>query len=278
MEATQSFRLAGNTDILEIPCDQDDDQIVVYWDDILEAFPDVQYIKNGNTFEQIVRIKHHPGVILDIVPSTPIQVASEPVESSMLASKLNDRTNNAAETVPDPIAHVDVINDPQMSTLASRVHVSAQDVTSVASAPASGPQRSSANLSLKEVVAFSTSKYHLVPSLLIGIHTQISESSTCLQELTDQMDKNNELASKNNELVSQVKGLIHTNNKMASRTSELTLNITEITSSNMESTGAGDQVTGVIQCQTGRDERTPDSGAQSTSLTSESRPDSYDSD
>jgi hypothetical protein len=55
MELTQSFRLAGTTDILEIPCDQDDCQIVVYWDDILEAFPDVQYIKNGNTFVSVLK-------------------------------------------------------------------------------------------------------------------------------------------------------------------------------------------------------------------------------
>ncbi|KAI8348956.1 hypothetical protein B0O80DRAFT_429326 [Mortierella sp. GBAus27b] len=280
MEPTQSFRLAGTTDILEIPCDQDDGQIVVYWDDILEAFPDVQYIKNRDTLVSVVkdpspdgtksaRIKHHPGVILDIVSSTPIQVASEPVESSMLASKLkatSDRTNNAADSVPELIAHVDVINDHQVSTLASNVHTTIQDVTSVASAPSPGSQGSSANLSLKEAVAFShseqaesTSKYHLVPSLPIEIHTQISESSSthnriaqaiqngqvdqlteqlmaCLQELTGQMDKNNELASKNNELVSQVKDLMLMNNEMASRNSELTLKITEITTSNMEST------------------------------------------
>ncbi|KAI8348945.1 hypothetical protein B0O80DRAFT_172705 [Mortierella sp. GBAus27b] len=280
MEPTQSFRLAGTTDILEIPCDQDDGQIVVHWDDILEAFPDVQYIRNGDTFVSVlnepgldgnkpVRIKHHPGVILDIVSSTPTQVASEPVESSMLVSKLKatrDRTNNAAESVPDPIAHVDVINYHQVSTLASNVHTSIQDATSVASIPASGSQGSSANLSLKEVVLFShskqaesTSKYHLAPTLSIGIYTQTSESSSthnktaqaiqngqvdqlseqlmaCLQELTDQMDKNNELASKNNELVSQVKDLMLMNNEMASRIAELTLKITELTTSNMEST------------------------------------------
>ncbi|KAI8348954.1 hypothetical protein B0O80DRAFT_172878 [Mortierella sp. GBAus27b] len=280
MEPTQSFRLAGTTDILEIPCDQDDGQIVVYWDDILEAFPNVQYIRGGDTLVSAMkdpgphgnkpaRIKHHPGVILDIVSSTPIQVASEPVESSMLASKLkatSDRTNNAADSVPDPTAHVDVINDPQVSSFASNTHTSIQDVSPVAITPASGSPGPSTNLSLKEAVAFShseqaesTSKYHLDPSLPIEIHTQISESSSthnriaqaiqngqvdqlteqlmaCLQELTGQMDKNNELASKNNELVSQVKDLMLMNNEMASRNSELTLKITELATSNMEST------------------------------------------
>jgi hypothetical protein len=48
METTQSFRLVGTTDILEIPCDQDDGQDVIYWDAILEAFPETQYVKNGS--------------------------------------------------------------------------------------------------------------------------------------------------------------------------------------------------------------------------------------
>jgi hypothetical protein len=57
MEQTQSFRLAGTTDILEIPCDQDDGQIVIYWDDLLEIFPGVQYIKNGNAV--VKKLKDH---------------------------------------------------------------------------------------------------------------------------------------------------------------------------------------------------------------------------
>ncbi|KAG0215466.1 hypothetical protein BGX31_000832, partial [Mortierella sp. GBA43] len=198
MEPTQQFRLAGSADILEIPCDQDDGQIVICWDDILEAFPDVQYIKNGDTSVSVLkdpgpdgnkpaRIKHHPDMILDIITSKSIQVTSEPVESSMLAPKLkatSDQTNNVADSVPEPIAHVDVINDPQVSTLASNVHTIIQDATSVASAPAPGSQGSSANLSLKEVAAFSPSeqaesmsKYHLDPSLPIEIQTQTSKSS-----------------------------------------------------------------------------------------------------
>jgi hypothetical protein len=49
MEPTQSFLLAGTTDILEIPCDQFDGQNVIFWDTILEAFPETLYVKNGNT-------------------------------------------------------------------------------------------------------------------------------------------------------------------------------------------------------------------------------------
>lgn len=48
MEAAQSFRLAGNTDTIEILCDQVDGQNVIYWEDIKDVFPRVQYVKNGN--------------------------------------------------------------------------------------------------------------------------------------------------------------------------------------------------------------------------------------
>jgi hypothetical protein len=55
MEAVQSFRLAGTTDILEIPCDQDDGHNVIYWHDILDAFPGVQYVKDGKTLIKRLR-------------------------------------------------------------------------------------------------------------------------------------------------------------------------------------------------------------------------------
>lgn len=49
LKATQSFRLVGTDDIVELECDQYDGQNVIYWDDILDVFPGTQYIKNGNT-------------------------------------------------------------------------------------------------------------------------------------------------------------------------------------------------------------------------------------
>jgi hypothetical protein len=55
MEAVQSFRLAGTTDILQIPCDQDDGYNVIYWDNILDVFPGAQYVKNGNTIVNKIR-------------------------------------------------------------------------------------------------------------------------------------------------------------------------------------------------------------------------------
>jgi hypothetical protein len=49
MEVIQSFRLSGTTDVKEIPCDQVNGQNVIYWEDIKEAFPGLQYVSHGNT-------------------------------------------------------------------------------------------------------------------------------------------------------------------------------------------------------------------------------------
>ncbi|KAG0309819.1 hypothetical protein BGZ99_000769, partial [Dissophora globulifera] len=71
MENTQSFRLAGTTEIQNIPIQYVDGQSVVYWDSIEQAFPGARQVKNGNL--AIPRcIKSFPGVVLDVVLSSAI--------------------------------------------------------------------------------------------------------------------------------------------------------------------------------------------------------------
>jgi hypothetical protein len=55
MEVTQSFRLAGETDIIEIPCEQVDGPHVVQWADIELAFPGVKYVKRGNILVTLMK-------------------------------------------------------------------------------------------------------------------------------------------------------------------------------------------------------------------------------
>jgi len=55
MEVTQSFRLAGETDIIEIPCEQVDGQHVVQWADIELAFPGVKYVKRGKILVTLMK-------------------------------------------------------------------------------------------------------------------------------------------------------------------------------------------------------------------------------
>ncbi|KAF8929943.1 hypothetical protein BGZ47_000802, partial [Haplosporangium gracile] len=80
MELTQSFRLIRSMDIEEIPCEHIDGHYVVYWEDIEQVFPGVKHVKNGKVTVTMMRdlnrkrivphcIKHHAGVILDVVLS-----------------------------------------------------------------------------------------------------------------------------------------------------------------------------------------------------------------
>jgi hypothetical protein len=55
MEVTQSFRSVGETDIIEIPCEQVDGQHVVQWADIELAFPGIKYVKRGNILVTLMK-------------------------------------------------------------------------------------------------------------------------------------------------------------------------------------------------------------------------------
>jgi hypothetical protein len=55
MEANQSFRLAGTTDTVVIPCDHIDGQHIIFWEDIEQAFPGVQIVKSGNAVVKMLR-------------------------------------------------------------------------------------------------------------------------------------------------------------------------------------------------------------------------------
>ncbi|KAG0211410.1 hypothetical protein BGX31_001674, partial [Mortierella sp. GBA43] len=276
MEPTQSFRLAGTTNILEIPCDQDDGEIVINWDVILEAFPGVQYIKNGDTIVRKLkdpgsdgnkphRIKHHPGVILDVVLSTSTPTTSDSAALLMTASRTppSGGTSNAAEPVPEPIAVLDVVKNAEVSTLTAESHGGVQGISSVVSISASGSQVTSpsmekdsmAMLSLREAAKLSQTNQHgsvserqMVPPSLSDIQAQVLNSSDmhgwivqavqngqverlgeqltgCLEHLKNEMTKNNEL-------VSQVKELALKNNELASQVKELALENKEMASKN----------------------------------------------
>ena len=59
MEENQSFRLFRKTDIVEIPVSNIGGQKIVYWDDIEEVFPGVQYIQNGKA--AVTKLKDSDG-------------------------------------------------------------------------------------------------------------------------------------------------------------------------------------------------------------------------
>ncbi|KAI8358931.1 hypothetical protein B0O80DRAFT_484973 [Mortierella sp. GBAus27b] len=248
MEAIQSFRLAGTTDILEIPCDQDDGHNVIYWHDILDAFPGVQYVKNGKTLIKKLRdtgpdgnkpqrIKHYPGVTLDVVVSSPS--ASDPAASTTAHSTLSGIGVQAIdlsgagtehpvdESVIEDLGITESNADKQIVKLGQRnTPESAFEQRLVSFLP---PDLQT------QVIGSSDVHGWIVQAIQDGQMDKLHEQLiTCLHVLKDEMTKSNDLASKNNELVSDVKELALKNNEMASKNNELVIDVKDLTLRNIE--------------------------------------------
>ncbi|KAF9349173.1 hypothetical protein BGX34_001987, partial [Mortierella sp. NVP85] len=122
MEVTQSFRLTGEADIIEIPCDYVDGQYVVHWADIEQIFPGVKYVKRGNVAVIFMKdpnltrsIKHYLDVVLEVVlsisnrneptaaaqPINRTDASSDIVESLQVAS-VGDAFNSANQRQSPP--------------------------------------------------------------------------------------------------------------------------------------------------------------------------------
>lgn len=58
MEAIQSFRWIGSTDITDVKnvlCENVDGQNIIYWEDIKRVFPKVEHVQNGNIIVSLLR-------------------------------------------------------------------------------------------------------------------------------------------------------------------------------------------------------------------------------
>ncbi|KAI8359009.1 hypothetical protein B0O80DRAFT_259908 [Mortierella sp. GBAus27b] len=249
MEATQSFRLVGNTDILEIPCDQDDGHNVIYWRDILDAFPGAQYVKKGNVLIKRLRdtdtdrnkperIKHYPGVILDVV--VPPLSASDPTTSSAAHSNVPafcDRTSDLSGTSAEPPIDDNIIEE--LEIMASNGNKQIVRLEQRNSPESVFEQRLVSFLPpdiQTQVVGSSDVHGWVIQAIQSGQVDRLHEQLiVCLQHLKDEMGKNNglvsdvkelafknnDLASRNNELACDIKDLALKNNEMASKTNEL---------------------------------------------------------
>ncbi|KAF9987940.1 hypothetical protein BGZ65_001035 [Modicella reniformis] len=128
MTVTQSFRLLGKSDIENVPCEFIDGENVVFWEDIEQVFPEIKYVKNGDVTVNMMRdcnrnrivphcIKHHPGVVLGVVPSSIIK--DPPSESLITTSNQpvtnNDRTDVYMDVPAGTLTETTVV-DPQVSS------------------------------------------------------------------------------------------------------------------------------------------------------------------
>ncbi|KAH7049602.1 hypothetical protein BKA57DRAFT_492290 [Linnemannia elongata] len=236
MEDTQSFRLIESTDIEEITCYHISEQNVVYWEDIEQVFPGVKHVKNDKVTISMLRdsngvrivphrIKHHPGVVLDVVLST---------TAKHIPTNLSVATPGLAPTDIQASFPASPLTNPSILATAEDKAVEALEVTSMpAEAPASDiltstvsstfPATSKAVPSFRQIVrkaqAFQVEQ-RFISSLAPDIQERIKASSNVynlsveafndgrveeskrlnkdfnghLQELKDVMTRNTDLA------------------------------------------------------------------------------------
>ncbi|KAF9352117.1 hypothetical protein BGX26_010007 [Mortierella sp. AD094] len=97
MGETQSFRLIGKMDIVEITVDHVGGGNIIYWEDIEQVFPRVQHAQSGKVAINMLRdsdgnrivprrIKQCPGVVLDVVfdeANDTLQVTPLPADTTI---------------------------------------------------------------------------------------------------------------------------------------------------------------------------------------------------
>ncbi|KAG0255402.1 hypothetical protein BGZ95_005767, partial [Linnemannia exigua] len=177
MEETQSFRLNGATDILEITVSCIGGQNIVYWDDIEEVFPAASHVLNGKVVVNRLkdsegnrikphRIKHCPGVVLDVVLPTTVKHSSVDSETSL--SKLASTDDRADSHLPGAIIKEFDTNPPESSTTELAEFVS--DLA-IAAEPASG--LSSAEPRQTSMIKRNTTH---IQSQLISVTTAIEQA------------------------------------------------------------------------------------------------------
>ncbi|KAF9947661.1 hypothetical protein BGZ65_008645, partial [Modicella reniformis] len=124
MEVTQSFRLVGETDIEQIPCDLVDGQYVVHWMDIEHVFPKVKYVKNGNVAVNLMKdsnrnrivphcIKYYPDVILDVALSSTVR--SGLAESQVIPPFADVAINHGGASTLNPCPTVNTFSNVVLS-------------------------------------------------------------------------------------------------------------------------------------------------------------------
>ncbi|KAG0231636.1 hypothetical protein B0O80DRAFT_495563 [Mortierella sp. GBAus27b] len=232
METTQSFRLDGSTKVVKISCEQDDGENVIYWDEILDVFPGAQYVKNGDVVVKKLRgwgpdgskpprIKHLPQAVLDVVLFSPASSDSSDTDAySMLST-------SSFDTLGDSKAVLSVRQHCQGSSM--KALKSAFEQRLITSMP----------LDVQTQALASSDMYGWIVQAIQNGHVDRPNEQlvACLQDLKDEIARNNELSLKINELVSDVKELALKNNDMAFKNNELWSENNKLVSNNMELTG-----------------------------------------
>ncbi|KAG0218771.1 hypothetical protein BGX31_011497 [Mortierella sp. GBA43] len=185
-------------------------------------------------------IKHYPGVILDVVVSTPS--ASDATTSSAAHSKVPafcDRTSGLSGTSAEPPIDDNIIEELEITTSNGNKQIVRLE------------QRNSFEQRLvsflppdiqTQVLASSDVHEWVIQAIQNGQVDRLHEQLiACLQHLKDEMAKNNglvsdvkELALKNNELASTNNGLVSDVKELALKNNELVTDVKDLTIKNTE--------------------------------------------
>ncbi|KAF9350538.1 hypothetical protein BGX34_001158 [Mortierella sp. NVP85] len=259
---TQLFRLAGITE--EIPCDHVHSQSIIYWEDIVQVFPGVKHVKNGNLVVKMLRdsnedrivpfrIKHYPGVILDVVLSTSdegspdvagrsrdmtsLSTVGEDVESLQVSGLYADTltgdngafTLSGSSTLPFK-DHPNLkrgLSFSKITTLARKDFIQSEIELQLVSSLPSDLQA--------QVRASDNVRESLIQAIKDGQVQQANEQlAACLQELDEKIVEIKDMASKITDLVCRNNDLASKNNELASKNNEMGCKIIEMGSGIMD--------------------------------------------
>ncbi|CAO3568621.1 unnamed protein product [Mortierella alpina] len=206
MEETQSFRLTGTTEIVEIPIQHVDGQTVIYWESIEQAFPGARHVKNGEVpvtaekdFKGIriipSRIKHCPGAILDVL-STTVGHGHANLSAALVRMGLADATEDAI-SANKAVDALQVVASPAVESI-SEAKPSFQQIVKLASKKAQVFEIEQHLISSLEPAIQKKVQASLLRNLSVQAHNDgrvedserlRNESDGCLQEMMEIMAK-----------------------------------------------------------------------------------------
>ncbi|KAG0218864.1 hypothetical protein B0O80DRAFT_259384 [Mortierella sp. GBAus27b] len=207
MRVTQLFRLAGSTKTEVLECDLYGDKYVIYWEDIEDVFPGVQYLKDNNTVVKRLRetgpdgtvrqrIERRPGVALTVVLSN--TVTSNPAISPSGRPKVSPTCHQTSVSLGTSMSNR-VIDGPVINTSGTGMHAEIiQCLADLLSPDIQAQAHASQDIHGSVIQALQDG----------GVRVNQSHLTACLQELNQKVDKNNELVSDVNMLALGIHDLV----------------------------------------------------------------------
>ncbi|KAG0221088.1 hypothetical protein BGX31_010196 [Mortierella sp. GBA43] len=207
-QTTQSFRLDGGTQVVNIACDQDDGQNVIYWHDIVDIFPGIQHVKNGDVAIKRLKTLVITGKTIDE------NTSSTPVGEGRVVLDVILSTSTAV--LPDSLLEEDsgALQSKEMALLTpNKARGSVFEHRLISSLP---PDIQA------QVLASSDVHGSIVQAIHSGKVDRLHEQLiACWQDLKNETTKSNDLASGNNTLVANVKDLMLKNMELSTNMTKM---------------------------------------------------------